>query len=262
MNELIYNTTSDLLILNPTFLSVERVLMFHFDSMLLQIFIILSLLSISYASETFYIVVYSIVFLTLTSAVLWLNNLDVFVNFLLIIDLGLFFAMLGFIINLVNMFSPSPRLRSFSTPLVVMILVTVIGIYCILNLDFRSLDAASHVAPHFNFNLSLYDWFSIYNLTFFSDLQLLAEVYFKFNFVEFIIMNLVLYLGVFLVYVLLNYKTTTLRAHKTISTRQSGYSSIPQTFDIFMKTQSFQKQINQSMTVRVWGIKAPNRQNA
>jgi len=93
--------------------------------------------------------------------------------------------------------------------------------------------------------VNFYVWYSILNLTYFTDLQLMSELYYVYNSFEFILMNFYLYITILLIYFLFvlvkHYEMT---GFKIASSR-------PSDDNIYQKYQNFQKQIKQTATVRV-----------
>ena len=66
-------------------------------------------------------------------------------------------------------------------------------------------------------------------------------------------MNLVLYLGIFIVYSLLNFKFISEKLlYNSKALYYNKFNSRFNNYNIFIKTQNFQNQINQTITVRVW----------
>ena len=131
----------------------------------------------------------------------WLDGGDVFINFLLIIDLGLYFLFFIFFLHYSNLFTVKLRRNFIANSL----------FYSLFFFIFLSTTSTSGLSqwlvlrePVFvtlGLNYS-YDWYSIVGIVFNADLQFLAELYFNFNLVEFILMNFYIYLILLLTYYL------------------------------------------------------------
>ena len=118
---------------------------------------------------------------------------DIYINFLIIIDLGVFFILLGFLLNFVSLFDVSHLSRGRGG-----FAVLLLFIFYLLVLGGRT----SAVSSFFPFLVLFYDWFAIFNLFYFTDLQLLSDIYFTFSGFEFILMNFYLYTVIFCLYIL------------------------------------------------------------
>lgn len=99
---------------------------------------------------------------------------------------------------------------------------------------------------NFPFLITYYDWFSIFNLYYFTDLQLLSDIYYVFAGLEFILMNFYLYTVILILYCLQrvvpsldDHFLTTFRDNVTVRGN-------------FMRMQDIQAQILTRASVRVW----------
>jgi len=215
------------------------------DFLFLQITLFSSLIFFLFITENFFLLINSIIFLFLISSFLWAVDLDVYVNFLIIIDLGVFFVLIAFLINLSHLFQASHSFLKKST-------LTAFG-YTMFNvlLVYSTTIEATTTSNLMELpcTLSLYNWYSVYNFTYFSDLQLLSDLYYSFFSFEFVLMNFYLYLAIFLVYILLF--VIKLFDYKTSDSLE--YFNNNKT--IFIRYQDLQKQVNQTATVRVWSKK-------
>jgi hypothetical protein len=179
------------------------------------------------------------------SGILWLSDLDIFVNFLIIIDFGVFFVLLSFLVNLSHLFQNSTVFIKYQTNLIYM-LFTILLIVCLFNpgsvnstLLFRS----------FVFELTFYNWYSIFNFNYFSDLQLMSDIYYLFTAYEFLLMNFYIYITIVYIYIIL-----TLITSFNINPKYSQNYTKNNHF-IFIRSQDIQKQVNQTASVRVWSKK-------
>lgn len=215
------------------------------DFLLLQLTLLLSLVFFLLITENFFLLVNSIVFLFLMSAFLWTMDLDIYVNFLLILDLGVFFVLIAFLVNLSHLFQSNHTFNKQQTPLVLgYLLINLLFIF------FGTIESTSTTSLlGLPCTLTLYDWYSVFNFTYFSDLQLLSDLYYSLFSFEFILMNFYLYIAIFITYLLF------------FLIKLAGYSSVGESLcrttnkTIFIRYQSMQKQINQTATVRVWSKK-------
>lgn len=209
------------------------------DFFILQFLIIFVLLLCLFFVDSFFFIINSIIYLILISNLLWLTDLDIYVNFLIIIDLGVFFILIAFLINLSHLFQYT---LVFNKQLKVWVISAVIITTFIINVPVVSSD-------FFNFLITFYNWFGIFNFIYFTDLQLMSDVYYVYTAFEFILMNFYIYFVVVILYTLifvlkiLSYGSFNTKTIKTI----------------FMRYQNFQKQVNQTATVRVWSKKTRNR---
>lgn len=187
---------------------------------------------------------------------LWLFDLDVFVNFLVIIDLGVFFVLIAFLLNLTRLFQEyktSPlALRNYSTKRV--LFLTLIFILAVLTILMSATQSQfSNHSPFFEqlsgwtLGPALYDWTSIYNFVYFSDLQLMSDLYFRTNIFEFIVMNIFIYLGILVIITTLNAKDW-LNTWSTLNDFNLGKFEK----HLYMRSQNLQFQVKRSATVRVW----------
>lgn len=205
--------------------------------------------------EIYYLIVNCIFFLGLVSILLWLFDADVYTNFLIIIDLGVFFVLLAFLLNLTKLFQSdtsvgeSQRTHRKS----IMITTSVLLFSLIGSLMFCNYERLSYFLYSWISEPICYDWFSLYNFVYFSDLQLLTEVYFHVNIFEFILMNLFIYVGILLIALTLNLELPNTSEQK--NTLMLNSYLITKKFEkhLYQRSQNLQFQIKRSATVRAWG---------
>ena len=77
------------------------------DYFFIQIFLLVTLFFINSAKDLFFSLLNAIIYLGLISIYAWLDDADIFINFLVIIDLGVFFILLAFTLNLTKLFTYS-----------------------------------------------------------------------------------------------------------------------------------------------------------
>lgn len=211
-------------------------------------FIILYLLFTS--KETFYILTNCLLFLAVSSLFMWAKDADVYANFLVIIDLGVFLILLAFLLNLTRIFQ-TPHSTSSVRSVPYLIIVSWSSLILFLMCAFFSFSAeiksfSNNLSP---MSPSYYDWYSLYSFTFFSDLQLLSEIYFHANFYEFVLMNIFLYASLLLVTLILNitYPKTLAPLHTYLLLLQRKFEK-----QVFQRVQKLQSQIKRTATVRAW----------
>ena len=100
------------------------------DFFLLQFLLTVTLLLFFYISENFFFILNAVTYLTAISALLWLHDLDIFVNFLVIIDLGVFFVLIAILVNVSSLFQ-NTYLFSLLNKLVFML--PFLFVWCFLN---------------------------------------------------------------------------------------------------------------------------------
>lgn len=221
------------------------------DYFILQLLVILILLFINYTQDLFFTVLNSILYLALISIYAWLDDADILINFLIIIDLGVFFILLAFVLNIIKMFTfQDLYLNNYYNTL-----IFFFGIGFILFQWYFSASFALYLTNYYliiyNFLITFYNWYSLYTLLYFTDLQLLSEIYFHFNFFEFILMNFIIYFTIALIYFILSY---------SILVKSIDFLSLPLSFikfnkfnnHFFIKSQNLQNQILTKANLRVW----------
>lgn len=207
------------------------------EFLLIQLILLLLLFFVVLASDYVFVLLNSVLFLVVSGLLLWLLELDVYVNFLMVIDLGVFFVLIALLVNFISLFQSYNSLNpSF--------------IFFLLSLSFFFFLKLQLVASPSNLmHITFYNWFSIYSLNYFTDLQILSDVYYLFNSFEFIYMNFYLYLTIFAVYLYFNLKRA---AELNLNLKVSSYLTHGNS-SVLMKQQDFHKQAQQLSTVRVWG---------
>ena len=177
------------------------------------------------------------------SILAWVNNLDVLVNFLIVIDLGVFLTLLAFACNLVFIFESVSLLKKSTSRSHIKI---VFGLTPVLLSSLGS-NNLINLKPLF---LDYMNWYSVLNNELYSDMQLLSEIYFSYNFLEFIIMNLIMYLGL-----LTAISVSQMRLKFANFKHLMGLNNIlryrPDNNNLY-KLQNIQSQVRQSSTVRAW----------
>lgn len=220
------------------------------DTLLIQALTLLTLLLVIWSTELFYTSLNSILFLLTVSLYMYTLNLDILVNFLIIIDLGLFFALTALVLNFSILYSStlgliftSARFTYKFTLVCVFLLVLkfVFGLG-VTSWFFTEVPEAFLIQENFYFN-----WLNVVNSFYPNDLAMMSDVYFNFNFGEFVILNFLLYLAILVSYLLI----IMLKSLNILSSTPLKTNFKLPTLHFF-KTQGFQKQVMQSASVRVW----------
>jgi hypothetical protein len=77
-------------------------------------------------SDYLFLVLNATLFLILSGLILWLNELDVYVNFLMVIDLGVFFVLAALLVNFLSLFQAHSNLRTpFFLPIAFIITASI-----------------------------------------------------------------------------------------------------------------------------------------
>lgn len=133
-----------------------------------------------------------IILLLSVSALLFLDNFDIFVGFLLLIDLGVILIFLILVFHFINfldnkIFSKKPI--NFFFP------VLLVSFFILSHNFFKPLVASDNI---FSFLISWYDYFLLQNNVYKTDLNLIKEMYFYNNSFEFILINFFILYGLVL----------------------------------------------------------------
>ena len=171
------------------------------------------------------------IYLVFTTALCWLLNIDIYINFLVIIDLGLFLVLLTFIINLVSLFSFRFFKLTYNTP--VLILVILLTGYIYSRSVYKSLPGILYT--------SYINFYKLFWINLSTDLQLISEAYFTYLPFEFILLNFILYISIFVFMITLSFNN-----HTSLLYPGPGH------FQFYFRKQSVQEQLLQKSIVRVW----------
>ena len=216
------------------------------DVLSIQFIIFLVLFFIYFSVDLFFLILNSTFFLFLLAVYTWNFEGDLFINFLIIIDLGLYFLFYVFFLHYSNLFTAVSKL---TTSLYNISYYVILAIF--LFFMPAEISAGLEIYLILHNQISFYNWYSILNLLFSADLQFLAELYFGFNFTEFILMNFYIYIVLLLVYYLISTTSIvlfiiTICSHISLNTL--SYS----TFSALLKYQDLERQKNTTEAVRVW----------
>ena len=127
---------------------------------------------------------YCVVILLLSvSALLFLDNFDIFVGFLLLIDLGVILIFLILVFHFINFLDN----KNFSKkPINFFFPALLVSFFILSHNFFKPLVASDNM---FSFLISWYDYFLLQNNVYKTDLNLIKEMYFYNNSFEFILIN-------------------------------------------------------------------------
>lgn len=226
------------------------------ELMLLQTLIVVSVFFLYWISDIFNSITLGTFYLLISSLYAFYNDADVFVSFLLIIDLGVFFIMFAFMLHLTKF------LINKST----------------YNFEFRNLFHSSNIlivfifylyfsnfSTDFNFNkkientwfffISNYNYCEINNSFFLSEMHILKEIYFSFNSFEFLLISFGVYFAVMTSYFLFLYLNKIAVKNKTLF--YSLIKNNKQNSTYFFRHQDYNKQILTLPSTRTWS-KSPN----
>ena len=215
------------------------------DVLFLQLSLIILLGFLFLMWDTFFIIINAMLYLFLISILSWLFDSDIYINFLIIIDLGVFFIMLSFLVNFISLFQ-SKRERTYGPAPIYLFLFLLLGFFLTtpLVLNFNLLP----------YQVSFYNWYSINDFAYFTDLQFLSDIYYVFFTYEFLLMNFYLYLAILILYVF-QLLFSILKTRRAVL---SGFSSPVFSKGLFMRVQDVQNQTLQKASVRVWSKKNYN----
>lgn len=168
--------------------------------LILQVFLIFIIFFLFWITDLLTLISCGILYLITGSLLLFFLDSDVLINFLLIIDLGVFFIFISFIMmiskyidNKYNYINSIKSIFIFLISIFVIYLYTLYVFNCDLNLNF---------SLSWNFFINFINYSYINFLIYTTDMVLYKEIYFNINYLEFILINLQLSLSLVLVYIL------------------------------------------------------------
>lgn len=167
----------------------------------------------------------------------------------MVIDLGLFFIILAFVINFANLYNYNftNTINFKNTSLLILLSLMVYFIYtAFTNHNCNSSSLNNNFTP-----VNLINWYDLYNTIYMSDLQLWSDIYYILNFFEFIIANLIIYVGITIIVLIIKI-TDNVHLLKNNLNFKTYLQNNELNYDIFMKYQNTQKQVNKTGLVRVW----------
>lgn len=200
------------------------------------------------------------IYLITTGLYLLLEDADIFIGFLWVIDLGVGLIFFIFILHFSTFLYHKPNLDKSTRVLNsnLFLLITLVGLLYVFSEPTNNQNILFFSKNHF-FHIIWYDFYEFFFTQTVTDLNILKEIYFYQNSIEFFIINFVLLYGVvsavvlcFLIkkiFTLLNF--TQFKNFKLKKTINSNF---------FIRNQNFLKQQNTLSGTRVW-IKRKNFKN-
>lgn len=205
---------------------------------LLQITVLVVLFFFFLFWDSFFLIINAVCFLGVIACLAWLIDADIYINFLIIIDLGVFFILLGFLLNFISTFTTA-RLDFYRRDYFLAFFILCLLVRC-------SGSAVSGFVSFFPNTVTFYDWYGIFGLYYFTDLQLLSDIYYTLSGLEFIIMNFYLYVIIVCLYVLRRCRDYDL------SFFTSSFSGGLTVRGNFLRVQDLQAQSLVRASVRTW----------
>lgn len=221
------------------------------DFILLQISIIVIIFLISNTNDTVNSVILGIIYLILNSLILWLEDSDILCNFLIIIDLGVFFIILSLSINFTKIFynkNIDIGFFNYFYYILFFIFIYLILSFLSFNIDFNF---NKNIEYSWFFYLTNYNFYNIKYSIFNSDLQILREVYFSFNNFEFFLISIFLYLSLIIVSSVFNIITMYINYIKSFEII-FNFNFLKQKSSYFLKNQNIYKQNNTKPNSKIW----------
>lgn len=191
--------------------------------------------------DLLFVTLHALGILVIVALLSWLLDADIYINFLIIIDLGLFFVLISFFLNLHTLFQSTRPERFTVRGSYLVFLFFIVFSTTNLNLIPLLLNTSS---------ITYYDWYSLLNLSYFADLQLLSDLYYTGFLFEFLLMNIYLYVTIFIL-LLIQYGQKVINYLPKVHQRFTALD-LALTGDI-VRTQNTTKQERTVARVRVWG---------
>lgn len=224
--------------------------MFFNDLLLLQLFILINIHLFFNIQDLFTMITNSVIYLLLMAAYMYLLDGDIYVSFLLILDLGVFFIFFSFLISLTDLFVNKFYVNSSYNVLNYFLK------YVVVEVPFLFL----FYNPNFLNNLMEYSWvffvthtnyFSLLSGTFQSDMQLLRYVFFYNSYLEFVLLSVLIYFSIFIIASFYNFisifRLYSYDYKNTILGKNNANNSV-----YFFKKQNFNKQVSSKSSTRSW----------
>jgi hypothetical protein len=136
-------------------------------------------------------------YLILIGLLLLLDNLDIFIGFLWLIDLGVGLVFFIFILHFSNFLYKKLKIKLNYKFFLYLILITgIILTFIVIFPTPTNYNTNNFIYSIWFFMVNWYDYYDFFNNFFKTDLNLLREIYFYNNSLEFIIINLFLLYGI------------------------------------------------------------------
>ena len=205
----------------------------------LQSILVCCLLALYSTRSLFFLLLNSIIFLFFITVYGWFLELDIFISFLLVLDLGLFLVFFTMLIYLTYLFR---AFNSFYTPANLF--------FYIIFFYFVSSEWNQNKNTFWFYNIIFYNWYFFFSSKFNSDLQILFECYFNLISFEFLLINGYIYLIILFSALIL--KVIGNFCYKDLSFDNYNFYNF---FNI-LKRQNLTKQIFQQAVIRCWSKKS------
>lgn len=215
----------------------------------LHLIILILLLFSFFITDFIQLIILGIAYLLVISFLLFLSDSDILICFLIVIDLGVFFVLITYTINTI-------KYLNFKYIFINIIKNTLICfiffILCFFIFYFFILtDVKLDIKDSWFFFINFIDYYFNSFKIFYSDMHLYKEIYFNINYLEFILISILLFISLIVVYLLnsylLNLKIILLNIYNIDNLTFKKLNSI-----YFFKIQNFFKQYNIPAVSRVF----------
>jgi hypothetical protein len=221
--------------------------------MILEVLILSSLIFYSTGSNLLVLLYTGGIYLVLLGGLLLLNDIDVYVGFLWVIDLGVGLVFFIFILHFTSFLYQKSQINLSSRYFFLLInfYVWIVSIFYYLP-SFADTHYYRDLLKTWFFRISHLDYYFVYNSHEVTELNLLRDSYFVLNSFEFFVVNFSLLFGLlaailmcFIIHRVFNFLNYSQIVNLDI------LSSIDTNF--FIKQQNFLRQQNTAGVVKVWG---------
>jgi len=197
-------------------------------------------------------------YLILLGLFLLTDDLDILIGFLWVIDFGVGLVFFIFILHFSTFSHQKPTLaKSARVSVTYTFLVLTLAVFIFMFLEPASDQQLACLKSTWFFYLSWFDFYELYQTYTITDLNLLREIYFYQNSLEFFFINFVLFYGIvcsillcFLLKRFFSYLTS--QQFRDFSLSRKPYSTL------FIRNQDFLKQQSTSAGSRVWSKRKNN----
>lgn len=217
--------------------------------MILNFILLIFFLFIFFITDFLQLLIIGILYLLIISFLLFLNDSDLLICFLIIIDLGVFFILITYTINI----SRYINLKYLFINLIKNTLICILFFIFLFFIFyfFILMDVNLDLRDSWFFFINFIDYYINSIKIFYSEMHLYKEIYFSINCLEFIIISILLFISLIVIYLLNLYlmllKINLLNFYKIESISFNKLNSI-----YFFKIQNFFKQYNIPAISRVF----------
>lgn len=167
---------------------------------MVQIFLIITIFFLFWITDLLTLISCGILYLLIGSLLLFFLDSDILINFLLIIDLGVFFIFISFIMMISKYIDNKYNYINSIKNIFIFLIILFILYFYILYLF--SVDINLNFSLSWNFFINFINYSYINFLIYTSDMILYKEIYFNINYLEFILINIQLSLSLVFIYIL------------------------------------------------------------